>query len=390
MAAKSLVILLLSLVAVCTIASPLQLDTAVVRQGEENQVATPDTPNYNGGDDLGDDGPGDDSPAAIAAKKKAKEEKKKAKKSGLSNEEKAKASGNIHSFGNGNSDDQGEDSGENGVDSGEDKFGNDIGEDQSDNTSGPGGASSGGDEKGDDNGDDKGEGKDDDKPDDKGDDSGDDKGEDGSGNGDNEVGLGGGSVDGAKAGKNEPHNHAGHNHGADCFPGNADVELKSGETIKMASLKIGDEVSIGNGQYSEVFMFTHRLPAMHTEFLQVTTASGARLRLSAGHYLPVNGEYAAADTVRVGDEVVLGDGVNSRVVRVDTVADVGLFNPQTRHGDIVVNGVRASTYTTAVEPKAAHALLAPVRAVFARFGLAMTALESGSQTLANAAQCLFA
>lgn len=376
--------MLLSLVAVCTIASPVQLDTAVVRQGKENQVATDTTPNHNGGDDLGDDGPGDDGPAGS---------KKKTKK--LSNEEKARLSGDIHSFGNGNSDDVGEDKGEkNGADSGEDKYGNDIGEDQSDNTGGHG-VKHGADDKGEDGKDDGDDGKGGDDGKENGEDgsksgSSNGRGKDGSGNADNEAGVGAGSFDGAKAGKAE--NHTGHNHSekAVCFPGAALVELKNGEFVEMATLKIGDEVSTGNGQFSKVFMFTHRLPTVHASFVQVTAASGARLRLTAGHYLPVNGEYSPASSVQVGDEVVLSSGMNSCVVRVETVSDVGLFNPQTRHGDIVVDGVRASTYTTAVKPIAAHALLAPVRAAFARLGLAMTVLESGSQTLANAAQCLFA
>ena len=39
----------------------------------------------------------------------------------------------------------------------------------------------------------------------------------------------------------------------------------------------------------------------------------------------------------------------------------GLYNPHTMTGDIVVDGVLTSTYTDAVAPSLAHALLWPVR-----------------------------
>ena len=65
------------------------------------------------------------------------------------------------------------------------------------------------------------------------------------------------------------------------------------------------------------------------------------------------------------------------------VTDVGLFNPQTKHGDIVVDGVRVSTYTHAVHRNMAHAMLAPFRLARARLGLSMQLLEAGADTIAR-------
>lgn len=39
----------------------------------------------------------------------------------------------------------------------------------------------------------------------------------------------------------------------------------------------------------------------------------------------------------------------------------GKYAPHCTHGDLVVNGVAVSSYTTEVNPSIAHALLAPVR-----------------------------
>ena len=56
----------------------------------------------------------------------------------------------------------------------------------------------------------------------------------------------------------------------------------------------------------------------------------------------------------------------------------GLYNLQTLHGDVVVGGLRASTYTTAVDPAVAHRLLWPLRAVFEAVGVYTTALDKGA------------
>ncbi len=162
-----------------------------------------------------------------------------------------------------------------------------------------------------------------------------------------------------------------------CFPATAVVTLDNGENKKMVDLDIGDRVAVGNGQYSKVFMFTHRLPDVVSEFVQLTAVNGAVLRATEGHYLYVNSKYIAAGDVQVGDLLHLDDGRRAAVASISRVNDAGLFNPQTLHGDIVVNGFQASTYTTFVRPTLAHAALAPMRAVFARLGLVCDALESG-------------
>lgn len=149
-----------------------------------------------------------------------------------------------------------------------------------------------------------------------------------------------------------------------CFPSHATVQMEDGTHRKMEDLSVGDSVSVGNGQFSSVFMFTHKLSAVQNEFVSIESASGITLSLTSGHYLYVNGDLAPAATVVVGDNIELASGASDTVAKIGRVTAKGLYNPQTLHGDIVVNGVRASTYTTAIEPSVAHTLLAPLRAIF--------------------------
>lgn len=162
-----------------------------------------------------------------------------------------------------------------------------------------------------------------------------------------------------------------------CFPADATVLVEHRGPVTMDALALGDRVLVAAGVYSPVFMFTHRIARGRFPFVTLSLSSGGHLDASAGHYIYINGALAPASTARVGDTLELADRALATVAAVTTGFKDGLFNPQTTHGDIVVNGVRASTYTTAVAPAAAHGLLAPVRAAF-RLGVTFVGLESGA------------
>jgi preprotein translocase subunit YajC len=170
-----------------------------------------------------------------------------------------------------------------------------------------------------------------------------------------------------------------------CFPGGALVELESGVTQRMDRLHVGDRVKVAPGMFSDVFMFTHKLETSVHNFLNIRTACGNRIRLTAGHYIYANGILVPAGMVQQGDELTLASGAHCAVISVSETFDVGLYNPQTLEGNIVVDGVMASTYTTAVTPTFGHAWLAPLRKLYLFFGLSSRLLENGADA---AADCL--
>lgn len=154
----------------------------------------------------------------------------------------------------------------------------------------------------------------------------------------------------------------------------------------MSQLEVGDRVHVGQNQYSPVFMFTHRIPDIIHQHVSLHAGNNgiveATLSLTKGHFLYVNGELKEAGKVKIGDELSLGDGRTSEVMSVECSAFKGLYNPQTAHGDLMVNGVRVSTYTTAVDMHVAHSMLAPLRAAFHVFGWSTSVLEGGSDKAA--------
>jgi Hint module len=156
-----------------------------------------------------------------------------------------------------------------------------------------------------------------------------------------------------------------------CFSGDMTVRLDSGAIKRMDELVVGDVVEVGRQAFSRVFMFTHDEPNSLNTYIELTTASLHKVMVTPSHYMYVgNGALRAAGAIAAGDTVLLADGSVSLVVGVQLVRKAGgLYNPQTLHGDIVVNGILASTYTMAIPPVVAHAALSPLRLLYKTFGL---------------------
>ncbi len=156
-----------------------------------------------------------------------------------------------------------------------------------------------------------------------------------------------------------------------CFPGDAMVAVQGKGLLRMTMLEVGDHVLVGENKFSEVFMFTHRLDdGILREFVRIETTSGATIELSKGHYIYAEGKQVEASKVRVGDLLLSSTGQNENVASLSTVFRAGLFNPQTLDGNIVVNGLTCSAYTSSFPaPWIAHnIILAPCKALNTRYG----------------------
>lgn len=149
-----------------------------------------------------------------------------------------------------------------------------------------------------------------------------------------------------------------------CFPADGQVKLDDGSFKRMDQLVIGDNVQVAPNTYSKIFSFTHQDARSFQSFVSLKTASGHELVVTPSHYVYADDVSMPAKDVRKGMTLRVETGLPSVVVDVGRVKKAGLYNPQTVQGDIMVNGVLATTYTSAVEPVTAHAMLAPFRAAF--------------------------
>lgn len=154
----------------------------------------------------------------------------------------------------------------------------------------------------------------------------------------------------------------------------------------MSDLRIGDEVLVGAGQFSPIIGFSHRAHWQRAEYVRVHTTSGHRVVATTQHVLYIvqdNERVAtAAENIVIGDRLpVMKDGqeISSVVTYVEkNVESVGLFNPHTLSGDIVVDGIVCSTYTKHVPMYMAHGLLTPIRAAYRMVSTLSTVVSGGN------------
>lgn len=150
-----------------------------------------------------------------------------------------------------------------------------------------------------------------------------------------------------------------------CFPSLATVQLDTGVKIRMSDLHLGDRVRASKTVYSPVYLFTHRT-SKHSapSYLRLVTEANHTLTLTPSHLIYLNKNLVPARDARVGDMLLTVLGW-SHLTAIQSIDDVtGLYNPQTLHGDIVVDGVIVSTFTQLVSVQTATGLLTPIRALF--------------------------
>lgn len=161
-----------------------------------------------------------------------------------------------------------------------------------------------------------------------------------------------------------------------CFPSHATVECADGSVVAMHELRTGDRVRVSASEFSEVFLWTHHDASYRSNrYVRLVSDGGRALTATFGHMVPVckgarQGcvrEIEQVEDINVGDGVWVVDGEAERVAKVvsrERIEAQGLYNPQTMHGDIVVDGVLSTCYTKYIPVKVAHSLLMPVRAFY--------------------------
>lgn len=178
----------------------------------------------------------------------------------------------------------------------------------------------------------------------------------------------------------------------------------------ISDLKLGDMVAsvdaLGNMFYDEVWMFGHADPNAFGKFVHIRAMSDGNaardIELSPSHWIPTCKEQdhsscswstrveLRADHVAVGD-VIWGmvDGT-ARTFVVNTVSERvsrGLYNPHTMGGNIIVDAVAASAYSSWVfdclvpeqyVPAMYQIMFTPARALYKllKMTVGMTGVES--------------
>jgi hypothetical protein len=109
------------------------------------------------------------------------------------------------------------------------------------------------------------------------------------------------------------------------------------QLLKLASLAIhridelvaGDCVKVASGDPSEIFIFTHMLPAVSHKFVSPQSASGSKIALTSGSCVHVNGALIPVGAMSVGDRPRLCSSEGTTITSISCLASADLYNPQT-------------------------------------------------------------
>eukprot|EP00186_Timspurckia_oligopyrenoides_P000310 CAMPEP_0182451058 /NCGR_PEP_ID=MMETSP1172-20130603/43508_1 /TAXON_ID=708627 /ORGANISM="Timspurckia oligopyrenoides, Strain CCMP3278" /LENGTH=591 /DNA_ID=CAMNT_0024648793 /DNA_START=2007 /DNA_END=3782 /DNA_ORIENTATION=- len=176
-----------------------------------------------------------------------------------------------------------------------------------------------------------------------------------------------------------------------CFPESARVTLMDGSSVSMKELRLGDRVLISSNppKFSEVYAWGHRDSTAYSQFCEISYSSQqhgrASIRLTPRHYMRIKRNsrlmYATAETLRTKDEIVMFDESTALVLSNKRIQDIGLYNPHTLDGDLVVDGVRVSSYTASLSPHLSHLLLWPLRILYHAFSFTFSEFPVSSRML---------
>jgi len=185
-----------------------------------------------------------------------------------------------------------------------------------------------------------------------------------------------------------------------CFPGGGKVRTPEGPK-QVSSLKQGDLIQVmstdGVPSFSPVLMMIHQSYDSRAEFLQVNTAKGTQLKLTASHLLLVvrkednpHRSNVVGDTVtrtvfagqlREGDYLLVEDGGVGAlsldyIVNISRVVERGVFAPLTYEGNLIIDDAVVSCYAIIDSQTIAHWSFLPVRVYYGIKGSISYVLEA--------------
>uniref|UniRef100_A0A7E4UV96 HintN domain-containing protein n=1 Tax=Panagrellus redivivus TaxID=6233 RepID=A0A7E4UV96_PANRE len=151
-----------------------------------------------------------------------------------------------------------------------------------------------------------------------------------------------------------------------CFAADTTVKMAGGGTKRMDELAINDWVLAADENtvnYARVYSWLHRMPKVTAEFIKFTLENGKELKMTSKHYIfrgkcEAVGKKAALTRMNedmvYAEEVTLSDClfvhvtgskfVETRISKIETVTEEGIYAPMTGNGNIVVNDIFASCF----------------------------------------------
>lgn len=136
----------------------------------------------------------------------------------------------------------------------------------------------------------------------------------------------------------------------DCFSATATADVeKKGKTL-VKDIQVGDKVLTVENEYKTVYTVDHKDPSKKATFVQIHSTANAEspLEITERHMVFLHGEEKPipASAVKVGDALqTVNSDSPSFVTKISFVERLGVWNPITVDGTVVVDGIVTSTYS---------------------------------------------
>jgi hypothetical protein len=152
---------------------------------------------------------------------------------------------------------------------------------------------------------------------------------------------------------NPPANSQG-NKGGKCFSGDSTIYLEGNITKQMKDAAIGDKIlsySMRENKfvYSPIVAIPHDNNNIISEFMEIQTSNGKKLKLTPDHLVPImkstgtTFDIISAKDISIGDTIITVDG-KEIVIEVSNIDCEGIYTVVTLEEFIVVNNIVASPY----------------------------------------------
>lgn len=130
-----------------------------------------------------------------------------------------------------------------------------------------------------------------------------------------------------------------------CFSMFNTVSVRGKGDVQMDSVRIGDYVQTVD-RYSRVISFAHLDPTAEVQFLQIKGAGDKVLEVSREHIV-----HTTNDGWKRASDLKVGDSLNSltTIEEIRTVRRKGIISPTTEIGELIVSGVRASSFSVLLD-----------------------------------------
>jgi hypothetical protein len=136
---------------------------------------------------------------------------------------------------------------------------------------------------------------------------------------------------------------------SDCISGTSTVDVLNKGTREMKDVEVGDQVLTTNG-YESVYAFAHRdLAAKNHVYSQIHFEGMTKpFEATARHLVYTTGKAnpVTVDSLTLEDSLVGSNGEALKINKIKEVTRDGLFAPLTKSGDLLVDGIKISSYAS--------------------------------------------